>query len=155
MKNYKTIKYLNTYDECKIHRDRFLFACDKIKGFFPLNIKNYNNISDEDVSFFDQFIYRFTKLQDSMGRKLFPYLLELIGEESKEIPFIDIVNRFEKLEILESNFWFEMRRLRNILSHEYSKIQEENISALNLIFENKEKFLLILVNIHKFSLKYL
>jgi hypothetical protein len=42
-------------------------------------------------------IFRFSKLQDTMGDKIFPYILELNGEKVKVMTF---VNRLEELEFL-------------------------------------------------------
>jgi hypothetical protein len=41
---------------------------------FPLLEKDFSNLQEEQIEHIDQFIYRFTKLQDSMGTRLLPSL---------------------------------------------------------------------------------
>ena len=48
-------------------------------------------LADETVSYLDQFIYRFTKLQDAMGTRLFPALACMITGSDEPRPFLDIL----------------------------------------------------------------
>jgi len=66
------------------------FAYSKISNLFPLNLVQYESISQEELSYFDQFIFRFTKLQDCMGNKLFKYILESLAENTRELSLIDM-----------------------------------------------------------------
>ena len=71
-------------------------------------------------------------MQDTMGEKLFPLILEVFGEETRNKPFIDILNRLEQLEILPSaNRWRELRKIGNLLIHTYSWEHEVLIKELN------------------------
>lgn len=45
----------------------------------------------------DQFILRFTKLQDAMEGRLFPVILAYLQEPYEEQPILDKLNRLEKL----------------------------------------------------------
>ncbi len=45
---------------------------------------------NKEFSLLDQFIFRFSKFQDSMGNKLFPTLLINLGEDITSKPFIVI-----------------------------------------------------------------
>lgn len=84
-------------------------------------------------------IYRFTKLQDTMRNKLFLLTLESLGEDYSGRPFIDILNRLEKLElILNPQQWLLMREIRNQLSHEYPAETDETIEGLNSLYESVE-----------------
>jgi hypothetical protein len=46
-------------------------------------------LDDESVQDWDQFVLRFTKLQDAIGNRLFPSLLDYLLEPSAEQPMID------------------------------------------------------------------
>ena len=70
---------------CSIHVERMSFAYSKIKKYFPLTVDTYSSLQPEEESFIDQLIYRFSKLQDSMGGKLFPAILENLGEDVYEL----------------------------------------------------------------------
>ena len=130
---------------CTLHRDRMQFAWKMVKPLFPLTIEKYNNLKPESISFFDQLIFRFSKLQDSMGAKLFPALLENLGEEVRGKPFIDILSKMEELELLENeNDWLILRETRNIVTHEYPFITQEVIDGLNLLSNHQNLIISIL-----------
>jgi hypothetical protein len=119
---------------CAIHSQRMSFAWGKIKIHFPLNREHYLQLQPEDLSFFDQLIFRFSKLQDSMGGKLFPAVLENLGEEVQGVPFIDLLNKLEEFNIISSaDEWMLLRETRNIVTHEYPFITDEVIQGLNLL----------------------
>jgi len=57
----------------------------------------------------------------------------------EDIPFIDLLNRLEKLNILESaEEWIELRQIRNVLFHTYEDEPEEMSIAINDIFNKKQ-----------------
>ncbi len=110
------------------------------------NIKENIFSDDEKVQIIDLFIYRFTKIQDMMGNKLFRIFLEEIGEYEKNMFFIDILNKLEKLELIEdAHKWKDYRDLRNILTHEYPDDYQELIkgikNALIVYVEMKEIYI--------------
>ncbi|HKK80987.1 MAG TPA: hypothetical protein VJ909_01990, partial [Prolixibacteraceae bacterium] len=89
------------------------------------------------ISFIDQFIFRFSKLQDLMGARLFPSILELLAEPVYDKAFIDILNRLEKLHVIESaTEWVELRNIRNDIAHEYPASLLERIEGINVLFNN-------------------
>ena len=127
---------------CKIHVERMSFAYHKIESYFPLREEQFINTVPEDLSYFDQLIFRFSKLQDCMGGKLFPSLLQNLGEETKGVPFIDILSKLEALNLLENaKDWFLLRETKNIVTHEYPFITKEVIDGMNLL--NKHYVLIL------------
>lgn len=56
-------------EELDLHIKRIEAILPEIKDALPLNEKSFDNI--EIVKTIDSFIYRFTKLQDKIGEKLF------------------------------------------------------------------------------------
>ena len=129
---------------CTIHIERMSFAYNKIKNHFPLTEERFTNIVPEELSYFDQLIFRFSKLQDCMGGKLFPALLENLGEETKGVPFIDLLTKLEELNLLDnSRDWLLLRETRNIVTHEYPFITKEVIDGLNLLSKHYELILTI------------
>lgn len=121
----------------EVHCDRMNFAFGKVKHFFPLSKEEYFKIALEDMSFFDQLIFRFSKLQDSMGHKLFPSILEFLEEDVRGVSFIDILGKLEELNYLENkNLWLQLRETRNIVTHEYPFVTDQVIDGLNLLFEH-------------------
>ena len=129
---------------CTIHVERMSFAYRKIEAHFPLTSKKYEHLAEEELSFIDQLIFRFSKLQDSMGGKLFPSLLDNLGEETRGIPFLDLLSKLEMLNILpRANDWLILRETRNIVTHEYLFNKEDIIEGLNML--NKHYSLILSV----------
>lgn len=134
MESEKKDKLNESVQLCAIHSQRMSFAWEKIKMHFPLSRELYLQLQPEDMSFFDQLIFRFSKMQDSMGGKLFPAILENLGEEIKGVPFIDQLNKLEELNIITSaDEWIMLRETRNIVTHEYPFITDEVVQGLNLL----------------------
>ena len=87
---------------------------------------------DEDkIQKFDSFIFRFIKLQDFMGEKLFKNLLEVVGVYKDSMSLLDVLDKLEKMELLpNSDRWKDYREERNQLTHEYPNNKEEVIIGL-------------------------
>lgn len=77
----------------------------------------------------DAFVARFGRLQDTVGDKLLPAWLTAHGEKTET--FIDNLDRAERLGLIEdAQAWFDMRRLRNQMIHEYVEDPQVLASAL-------------------------
>ncbi|MCF8337167.1 MAG: hypothetical protein K9I74_04210, partial [Bacteroidales bacterium] len=71
-----------------------------------------------------------------MGRRLFPDLLEALGEDIYDKPFIDKLNILERLELLDDHkTWLNLRETRNLVTHEYPIESSEIIEGLNDLAE--------------------
>ena len=138
--------------ESYVHLKRLEVACAELlkKYSFPLNSKSYAKLVEniQDLAFSDQIIYRFAKLQDSMGAKLFKSLLLYQGENVNK-PFLDILNQLEKMDIVDVEEWFEIRDLRNEISHDYDNNNEKAMEILDMIIELKDELRNILTSIKK------
>ena len=105
---------------------------------FPITIDDFKLVlvSTEYLAYSDQIIYRFSKLQDCMGAKLFKSVLLYEGENVNK-PFLDILNRLEVIDIINVDEWFEIRDLRNEIAHDYEDNEEMAINILNTIYKLK------------------
>jgi len=66
----------------------------------------------------DAFVSRFGRLQDTLGDKLMPLVLDLLG--ARQLTLIDNLDKAEKLAFIASaDRWMAVRRLRNQMIHEY------------------------------------
>ncbi|MEA3448986.1 MAG: hypothetical protein U9Q98_11170 [Bacteroidota bacterium] len=134
MTNEKRDKLNEAVFLCTIHNERMSFAWEKIKTHFPLDREKYIRLEPEELSFVDQLIFRFSKMQDSMGGKLFPAILENLGENVKGLPFIDQLVKLEELNIIpDADEWMLLRETRNIVTHEYPFVTDEVVQGLNLL----------------------
>lgn len=129
-------KFTQTMQTCNMHNTRMMFAYNQLCEIFPLDESGYNNLSSTQISYCDQMIYRFSKLQDTIGNKLFRNILEGLGENQEELAFIDVILRLEKLQVIESHAeWLHLREIRNIVAHEYPFNIKEIIEGLNTMID--------------------
>ena len=136
LKHELTLRISQSAQTCAIHHSRMMFAWDQLREVFPLDENSYKNLASTQISFCDQLIYRFSKLQDTIGNKVFRNILEGLGEDQEELPFIDVVLRLEKLHVIESHLeWLQLREVRNLVTHEYPYNTQEITEGLNLILE--------------------
>ena len=106
--------------ECGLHRMRLHAAWEEAATFGPLKEPSVAEFTEEQVRTLDQLLFRFGKLQDAIGTRLLPATLQLVQEWRDNEPFLDKLNRAEKLGILPSvEQWQLLRELRNQTAHEY------------------------------------
>ncbi len=145
---------LNTFQEkiyeCNKHIKKIETSKKYLAEHMPLSIEAYQSLDDVSLSFIDGLIYRFLKLQDTMGGKIFPAILLLAGEDVKRKTFIDILNRLEELEVLDKNQWLNLREARNEIAHEYSFNIAEVVDSINLIYHKSDMLAEIYIRVCEF-----
>jgi hypothetical protein len=135
----ETLKLEKLFKECDKHLQRINEAYGDMAAFMPLNAVKYDELSKQQVQAIDQYLFRFSTLQDTMGEKLFKLFLARFEESIDRLPFIDILNKLEKyLNIALANEWQDLRKIRNQLAHEYEDDAIEMANMLNLIYAKKE-----------------
>jgi len=108
----------------------------------------------EKIKTIDAFIFRFIKLQDFMGDKLFKTLLKSVGEYKDNMALIDCLDKLEKLEIIKTaDQWMNYRLVRNKLTHEYSTNQQEMLAGIQLAMLYFEEIKHILETINSYVQK--
>lgn len=128
-------KLESAQEECAMHLKRMSYAHGNIRAFLPTDATRLSQLNDEQIEALEQYLYRFTKLQDAMGQRLFKHSLAWLAEDVRSMAFIDQLNQLEKLGAIESaQTWLELRKLRNLLAHEYASDDAEKASAINLVF---------------------
>lgn len=137
--------------ECNRHKKMIEFSFGKLERHLPLSVDIYDNFDDEQIAIIDQFVFRFSKLQDTMGERLFITLLHLLNEDYSKKPFIDVLNRLEKMELLYKEEWIRLRKIRNTLAHEYIFNIDEIVESLNSIFDSKTSLLNIYKTFYDYS----
>jgi len=143
-----------TVDAGDLHLKRMNYARDQLSDYFPLDVDSYNLLDAEQISFTDQLVFRFTKLQDLMGRKFFRLILESLEEDVENMAFIDMLSRLEKLNLLEDHQkWLELREVRNLMAHEYPLQQEIFVDDLNELYNRCDELAGIWESLKLFTLK--
>ncbi|MFB1490688.1 MULTISPECIES: hypothetical protein [unclassified Thiocapsa] len=129
---------------CQAHRAALSDALEDLAKR-PLQIQDLTNIGKEDRRILDQFAYRYTRLQDDMGARLFPAVLRALGEDIRPMSVLDRLNRLEQLEWLASaEEWIELRRILNEFTHDYPESAEERFDRLRFAIQSAWRLLDIL-----------
>lgn len=134
MNGYILEKLIRILQECGRHFHRMEGAAAKMSDFMPLSTA----LTEDEIEHIDQFLFRFSKLQDAMGQKLFKSALTFLGEpEMASMPFMDILSRAEQLKMIENkDEWLILREIRNDLAHSYEE-DADSYQKINQIFAKR------------------
>jgi len=136
--NLSKIKIQRYLNECDKHLQRVEEAYADIAPLLPLSVEKYKNLSKSEVQAIDQYLFRFAKLQDTVGDKLFRLVLAEYEATDEVVPFIDMLNKLEKNGVIDSaKEWLKLRKIRNDISHQYDDEPEEMTQAINNILNHK------------------
>jgi len=135
--NFKQLeeKYRFLLNECSKHLELLQEDFELLKEFLPLDGKTVKRLytNRDYLKTFDQIAYRFSKLQDSLGKLLRVYML-LKGESVESLPTLDLVELANRYGFpIDSELWLELRVLRNSITHDYPDSYGEIAQALNKI----------------------
>ena len=107
------MKKLSSHEQLKsyvsiadIHAKRLQTGVDRIKKIQPITSSDLESITDENLGYLEMLSSRFGKLQDLVGARIFPALLEALEEDDNSM--INKLNKLEKLEYVPSS-----EKLRN------------------------------------------
>ena len=141
---------------CDRHADRLNWAMTELQPHFPLSATSLGDLTNLEIAVLDQFSTRFGNLQDAMGAKLFPAILELTKEQGELKAFIDKLNRLEKIGAIQSaDDWLLLREVRNAFSHDYPDDLELQASVLNQAYQLARDLLTIFEGVKTFAATYL
>lgn len=133
-------------EKVKLHKSRAKSALLEIRDWGEFDSSVFEDF--EKIKTIDTFIYRFIKLQDMMGDKLFKIFLDEIGEYKDSMSLLDVLDKLEKFGIVDDAYsWMEYRNLRNKLTHEYPNNEQDIVDGIYLAIESFEKIEIIFDNI--------
>ena len=119
----------DTIATLELHFERARDTYNEIQFF--LDALEADTLNKEQIKTIDAFIFRYIKIQDLIGDKLFKEFLMCVEDYSSNMTMLDVVNKLEKIEILDSALtWFSYRSLRNTLTHEYPNNRAEIILGI-------------------------
>ena len=115
--------------------------------------ENVEELGRETVKLLDQAAYRFGKLQDTLGMRALPGILDLSEEPLPEAtPFGEKLQRLERLAVIPSvDQWRRLHELRNQLSHEYVDAPVLKAAALNRFIDGIDEALEIWQQVSRFA----
>lgn len=144
MTNNKETKLKQQIVICNIHANRIRIGLKHVEPLLPLNKTMVDHLSDEQLGFLELIGSRLGKLQDTMGKHIFPLTLDLLGEWNEQQSMIDCLNRLEKLTFIEkADFWQYLRQVRNELTHEYENNTIEQIEKIQNAVEAAKALLVV------------
>lgn len=124
------------WQQCRIHLHHLHHAMAALAEHLPIEAEMIATLDDETIQDWDQFILRFTKLQDAMGARLYPALLEYLQEPYGQRPMLDKLHRLEQLGYLEDiDQWHNLRAIRNHFAHDYPEDNAVKAAFMNLAIE--------------------
>jgi hypothetical protein len=130
-----------THKECQ-----YLLETDQRLFTGPMTIDLVQKIEMDPLlaERLDAFVSRFGRLQDNLGDKLLPQLLEAMAEPVGAV--IENLDRAEKLGWLSSSdTWLEIRKLRNQMVHEYI----EDLAILSSALQAGHAYVPVLIDTAK------
>jgi hypothetical protein len=136
--------------------ERYLFESNRhiehiesAKDELSLPIKKYDSLNKLEKFALNTLIFRFSKLQDLIGGKLFRNYLNFSGLNTDNMSFFDILKELEKESVIDIDSWNELRELRNDIAYEYPQEIDEMIEKVNLLVEKSFELIKIFKNIEK------
>jgi len=128
----------NYLKEAKIHIERLNEVLKEIKKIYPLDVEKFKQLTIEQKNMLDTLAFRFSKLQDLVGTKIFREFLDEVGFITEGKSFLEILKEIEKEGIIDIDTWSEFRKVRNLIAHDYPEEWEEKIEVVKKI-ESKIK----------------
>lgn len=122
---FETIDAL--FESCDMDFDALI--CQTIDAAFFEDYANQRIVNS--------FLFNYMKIQDKMGAKLFRSVLyELKEIDDESVPLKDVLNRLEKLRLVEhAGVWDELREIRNAIAHEYPLDTQERLENITMAIE--------------------
>jgi len=143
-------------DTCRRHAGRLAWAMSTLAKLRPLTPDKLEHLTAIDLAVLDQFVVRYSKLQDAMGAKLLPAVLDLTQEQGVTNTFVDKLNRLEKIGAIDSaRRWQRFREMRNQFAHDYPDDPEIQTTLLNKAFDLAQELIDELDKIAAFAEPYL
>jgi hypothetical protein len=116
--------------QCDRHAQRMSRAMAHIS--FPLDGHELADDNEELITLIDQFVFRYTKLQDTLGEHVLrQFCSQVLLELVEDRPLADVLGFLERRGYLSSADWRMQRVMRNTLTHEYPEQVSWQAETLN------------------------
>ena len=124
----------NYFSEAKKHIAKIEGVRNLLDNYMPLDIESFQQLSEIQLDKLDVLVFRFSKLQDLLGQKIFRFILEYSGFDTN-ISFVKILSQLERESLLEVDRWRDLRDIRNAIAHEYPDEEDSMIEEINFIYK--------------------
>lgn len=120
------------FSEAQKHID----LIEEAKSAITLPIKDYNTLPSLEKFAINALVFRFSKLQDLIGSKIFRAFLEFNRFDVGDKSFLLLLKEIEKEGIVDIDTWDVLRKVRNSVAHEYPGEEDELVDALEFLIGN-------------------
>lgn len=136
-------KFAAALQEAGLHAQVLSEALTQVQDERPFGAPSVRAMAGLVRQRLDQTAYRFMKLQDTLGERVLPGLLELADEPlADSATFQQKLNRLERLEVIDSAAdWRRLRTLRDQIAHEYPDAPEIQAALIELLLEGAAELL--------------
>ena len=133
----KIEKHYIALSEYKVLIDKLLKTSDIYDPF------TFNTLKPEKRAILDAYLKRFSSIQDYLGAKIFPLILDCAGIGNSKMS--EVLYSVEKEQIIDSlDNWIELREIRNELEHDYPEELKEALKDLKFCIDSFIKLFRIL-----------
>jgi len=122
------------FQEAHNHIGKIQKANEVLGEVMPVNLNVLESLTEQQQDKLDILAFRFSKLQDLLGDKIFRNILEYSGFNVQQ-SFVRLLGELEREGILDLNQWISLRNARNRIAHEYPNDEKGLTSSINFIYE--------------------
>lgn len=140
MQNLEQQRLSQYLEEAQRHKQHMQESMQEIS----LPIESYDDLSKMERFAINTLIFRFSKLQDLLGGKLFRSYLSVVGYPVEGIGYFELLRELEKEGVLNLDDWNFLRALRNEIAHDYPQEMAEMLEKVNLFVEKSKELIAIL-----------
>ena len=139
--NINEKRLVDYFDEAQKHIALISESLEVLEPKIPID--EYEALNQLERFALNALIFRFSKLQDLIGVKIFRTYLDFSGFETAEKSFFDLLREIEKEGIVDIDSWSELRELRNKIAHEYPEEIDEMVESINLFIAKSGELVVI------------
>jgi len=122
------------FQEAHKHIGKIQKANEVLGEVMPVDLNVLESLTEQQQDKLDILAFRFSKLQDLLGDKIFGNILEYSGFNTEQ-SFVRLLSELEREGILDLNQWISLRNARNRIAHEYPDDEKSLTSSINFIYE--------------------
>ncbi len=139
--------------QCARHTQRMQSAIQRIH--FPLDSEELTHADDDLITLLDQFVFRYTKLQDALGEHVLrAFCVHILLEPMENRPLMDVLALLERHSYLTASDWHIHRAMRNTLTHEYPEQASWQAAILNQAYTLSQQLVALLTRLTQETEKY-
>lgn len=112
---------------------RLIEKLSAAKNVFEVDV--FTAMPPEEKAILDAYLKRFASLQDFLGAKIFPLLIEISGIGT--VKMSEVLFMMEKEGVVDSfDNWMELREIRNELEHDYPDELQDALEDLKFCVDH-------------------